>query len=282
MRGLIDWKDPAWLNDGVHYSCLNREGPVAFLDRYSAGAIMFGTEDFHVARLFSRCEQELAARGIEIDPSTDFDQSEKRMIAMEKRGFTPMLSSQYHDLSKEDAFWLFLRKKGKDIAGVAARLDRLGSESLGDYWLRSYGRLYGLDPEEVSYLHAPLAVSDIRGKVAYLGEFYVYPFARGSRNLYRLFTHLLFCYCQLHWRPDWQYAFIRKKDVERGLASVYGYTVQVPGAQTWLTPVRGRTSNEYLVALPSRDLVHTARYHTGSPENFLGEDTLSKVEKFRT
>lgn len=243
---------------------------------------MFGTEDFHVARFFSLCEQGLAARGLQIDPTTDFDSGEKRMVAMEKRGFTPMLSSQFHDLSKEDAFWLFLRKDGRDIAGVAARLDRLGSESLSDYWLRSYARLYGLDTDGVSHLHAPAAVSNIRGKVAYLGEFYFYPFARGSRHLYSLFTHLLFCYCQLHWRPDWQYAFVRKKDVERGLASLYGYTLQLPGAQTWLTPVRGRTSNEYLVALPSEDLVHAARFYTGSPEYFLGEDTLSKVEKFKT
>lgn len=246
------------------------------------GHTMFGTEDFQVARFFSMCERGLTERGVSVEPTTDLQDGEARMRAMQKQGFTPMLSTGFHDLSREDAFWLFLQKEGRDIAGVAARLDRLGSESLSAYWLRSYARMYDIAPDAVSERHAPAAVANIRGRVAYLGEFFFHPEARGSRNLYSLFTHLLFCYCQIHWRTDWQYAFIRKPDVERGLASLYGYTVQVPGAQTWLTQVPGRMSSEYLVALPACDLCHAARFYTGSPEYFLGDDTLSKVEKLRT
>jgi hypothetical protein len=131
-------------------------------------------------------------------------------------------------------------------------------------------------------LHAPAAASDIRGNVVYLGEFYFLPEVRGSRNLYSLFTHLLFCYSHIHWQPDWQYAFIRKPDVEKGFASLYGFTLQIPGAQTWLKPPGGRTSNEYLVALPRADLFHAAQFYTENPDCFLGEDKLKRVEKLRT
>ncbi|MCT4608430.1 MAG: hypothetical protein N4A70_04420 [Pelagimonas sp.] len=243
---------------------------------------MPGTDDFFVTRLFSLCERLMLTQNLSLDVSTDFEASQRRMTAMQKDSFTPMLCSRFHDFSKDDAFYMFLRKGSKDIAGVAARLDNLHSETLSDYWTRSYARLYGQERERISHLHAPAAISEIRGRVVYLGEFYFTPSARGSRNLLRLFTNSLFSYCHLHWKPDWQYAFIRKKHIDRGYAGVYGFTRQIPGAQTWLAPPEGRSSQEYLVALPHSELIHSARYYVTNPELFLGEDTLSKVEKLST
>ncbi|SLN32286.1 hypothetical protein TRL7639_01406 [Falsiruegeria litorea R37] len=243
---------------------------------------MLGTNDFEVARLFALCEAELSAAELSIEPTVDFASAEKRMRALRKTSFTPMLSSQFHDLSKDDAFWLFLQRDGRDVAGVAARRDYLNSESLSSYWHRSYLRMYSSDGTEVSIRHAHPALREIKGCVAYLGEFYFLPDERGSRNTMRILSHLLFAYCFIRWKPDWQYAFIRKKDVERGYASVYGFTLQIPGAQTWVADVPNRSSGEYLVAIRQADLFHMAGYYTANPQLFLGEDALTSVEKLRT
>lgn len=243
---------------------------------------MLGTNDFEVARLFALCEAELNSARLSVEPTVDYASGEERMRSLRKSSFTPMLSSEFHDFSRDDAFWLFLQRDGTDIAGVAARRDYLNSETLSSYWHRSYGRMYSPNGGMASMRHAPPALRDIQGSVAYLGEFYFHPGERGSRNIMRLLSHMLFAYCFIRWKPDWQYGFIRKQDVERGYASVYGFTLQIPGAQTWIEDVPGRHSGEYLVAIRQEDLFHAAGYYAANPQLFLGEDALTSVEKFRT
>jgi hypothetical protein len=243
---------------------------------------MLGTKDFEVARLFALCEAELNSASLSIEPTVDFASGEQRMRSLRKSSFTPMLSSQFHDFSRDDAFWLFLRRGSEDIAGVAARRDYLNSESLSSYWHRSYTRMYSPEGRRMSVGHAHPAVNEIRGNVAYLGEFYFHPDERGSRNLMRILSHMLFAYCFIRWKPDWQYGFIRKKDVERGYASVYGFTLQIPGAQEWIEKAPGRDTGEYLVAIRQEDLFHAAGYYCANPQLFLGEDALTSVEKFST
>ena len=243
---------------------------------------MLGTNDFEVARLFALCEAELNSANLSIEPTADYASGEQRMRSLKKPSFTPMLSSQFHDFSRDDAFWLFLRRGDQDVAGVAARRDYLNSETLSSYWTRSYARMYASDGRNVSTRHAHPALHEIKGSVAYLGEFYFHPDERGSRHVMRLLSHMLFAYCFIRWKPDWQYGFIRKKDVERGYASVYGFTLQIPGAQTWIEDVPKRDSGEYLVAIRQEDLFHAAGYYSANPQLFLGEDALTSVEKLRT
>ncbi|WP_143152698.1 hypothetical protein [Marivita hallyeonensis] len=224
--------------------------------------------------LFSMCQAGLAERGISIDETSDFGAAEARMTAIGKTSFTPMLSSEFNDLSKDRAVWLILQRDGTDIGGVAARLDTLWTERLTEFWARSYRRLY----DGSGVLDGSRNCDEITGDVVYMGEFFIAKSARGSRNLLSLYTHLLFAYCALRWQPDWLYAFVRADDVRLGYASEYGFTRQYPGAHTWKTRPAGRAEGEYLVALPSEDLARMAQFFRMRPSCLLGVDSLKSVE----
>lgn len=227
-----------------------------------------------VMTLFSVCLSGLARRGIAVDESSDFATCEQRMNAIGKASFTPMLSSEFNDLSKDQAAWLILRRDGSDIGGVAARLDSLNSETLSDFWDRSYRRLY----HGAGTLRNSRDCDEISGNVMYMGEFFIAKEARGSRHLLSLFTHLLFSYAALRWQPDWLYAFVRADDVRLGYASEYGFTRQYPGVHLWDKRPKGRAEGEYLVALPSGDLIRMAQFFREKPCCLLGLDSLNSVE----
>ena len=227
-----------------------------------------------VMSLFGTCQAGLAQRKITIDETSDFDDAEERMIAIGKSSFTPMLSSHFNDLSKDQAVWLILQKDGQDVGGVAARHDVLWSETLTEFWERSYRRFYKGSGE----LNASRNCDEINGDVVYMGEFFIAKHMRGSRNLLSLYTHLLFAYCALRWQPDWLYAFVRAEDVRRGYASECGFTRQYPGAHTWKKRPAGRAEGEYLVALPADDLARMAQFFRMRPSCLLGLDSLKSVE----
>lgn len=229
-------------------------------------------------KLFDKCLRALEEKGIEIEESSDFRMCEDRMRSIGKRTITPMLSSEHNDLSKDHAVWLILRKNGVDIGGVAARHDTLISESLSSYWTRSYGRLYEGQGKLRAIPGFVRTCDEISGQVIYMGEFFIAKEMRGSRHLLTLYTHLLFTYCQLRWKPDWLYAFIRADDARLGYATEYGFTRQYPGAHVWETLPEGRVAGEYLVAIPSGELLDMAKFFDLHPACLLGVDSLKSVE----
>ncbi len=243
---------------------------------------MHQPSDLEVMKLFSLCQSMLADRGISVVQTTRFESAEARARAMGKKSITPMLSCEFNDLSRDDAFWLFLQEDGLDIGCVAARRDSLLSENLSEYWERTNKRYYGASGSMATYAHALTAVSEIKGSVVYVGEFFIRGDARGSRNQLTLFTHLLFSYCAMKWQPDWIYAFVRRNDIRRGYGGEYGFNRQIPGAQIWPSPPPGRQSDEYLVAVTREELFHMAEVYCKNPDLLLSSDSLTKVEKFKT
>ena len=125
-------------------------------------------------------------------------------------------------------------------------------------------------------------MSEIRGSVAYLGEFFIAETARGSRQQLALFTHTLHAYAHLKWRPDWLYAFVRMADNRRGYGVEYGFNRHVPAAQIWPTPPQGRQNSEYLTAISREEILHMADCYWRNPDLFLSFDSLTNVEKFKT
>lgn len=239
---------------------------------------MAHTSVLEIMKLFSLCQQALEQRGITVEESSDFESCEARMLDIGKISITPMLSSEHHDLSTDNATWLILRKDGRDIGGVAARHDLLISETLSSYWARSYARLYRGQGALRPIPGGTRPCDEISGRVIYTGEFFITKDMRGSRHLLSLYTHLLFSYCQLRWQPDWIYAFIRANDARRGYASEYGFTRQYPGAHIWQSLPKGRAIGEYLVAIQANELTDMARYFADHTSCLLGEDSLRRVE----
>lgn len=238
--------------------------------------------ELDVMKFFTTCQNGLHSRGLSVDETTRFDEAECRAALMGKTKVNPLMAREYHDLSRDDAFWLFLQQDGRDVGCVAARRDSLYSEGLSEFWRRSYQRCYGLKTEHVPHSQAPAVVEEIRGSVVYMGEFYIKPGSRGSRHQLALFTHFLFSYCMMKWRPDWLYGFVRGDDIRKGYAGEYGFSRQVPGAQIWPSPPPGRQNDEYLVAVSRTDLFHMAKFYCSNPEFLLSVDSLTKVEKFST
>lgn len=226
----------------------------------------------------SSCLHSLEERGITVEESSDFQACEDRMRAIGKKSITPMISCEHNDLSKDNAGWLILRKDGEDIGGVAARHDTLISETLSEFWERSYGRLYKGQGLLRVVSDGPRPCDEISGKVIYMGEFFIAEHMRGSRHLLSLYTHLLFAYCQLRWQSDWLYAFVRADDARLGYATEYGFTRQYPGAHVWGALPKGRAVGEYLVAIQSTELADMARYFNRHPSCLLGVDSLRRVE----
>lgn len=239
---------------------------------------MTKTAYLDLMKFFSTCLTQLEERGITLEDSSDFETCENRMRAIGKNGITPMISSEHNDLSKDTASWLILRKNGQDIGGVAARCDMLTDETLSSFWSRSYGRLYRGQGHLRIVSDAPRPCDEITGRVIYMGEFFITEHMRGSRNLLSLYTHLLFAYCQLRWRADWLYAFIRADDARLGYATEYGFTRQYPGAHVWGSLPKGRATGEYLVAIQANELSDMARYFNMHPSVLLGIDSLKRVE----
>ncbi|WP_439523641.1 hypothetical protein [Marivita sp.] len=229
-------------------------------------------------KLFGACMRALEDKGITVEESCDFQSCEDRMLDIGKTSITPMLSSEHHDLSADNAVWLILRKDGKDIGGVAARHDILMSETLSSYWARSYARLYKGQGSLRPVANHTRPCDEISGQVIYMGEFFIAKGVRGSRHLLSLYTHLLFSYCQLRWNSDWLYAFVRADDARRGYATEYGFTRQYPGAHLWGTLPKGRVDGEYLVAIQSRELADMAEFFKHHPSCLLGVDSLKSVE----
>ncbi len=239
---------------------------------------MANTANLNLMKLFGMCLHILEEKGITIEESSDFKACEERMRDIGKRSITPMISSEHNDLSKDHAVWLILRKDGADIGGVAARHDTLVSETLTDFWARSYGRLYKNKGSLRPTASNSRAHDEISGQVIYMGEFFIAKQMRGSRHLLTLYTHLLFTYCQLRWKSDWLYAFIRADDAKLGYATEYGFTRQYPGAHHWDALPKGRATGEYLVALPAKELRDMAAFFNAHPSSLLGLDSLKRAE----
>jgi hypothetical protein len=237
--------------------------------------------DLDVAKLFSLCSEKLRGLDLSIAQTTDFHEAEERARDMGKATLTPMLSSDFNDLSKDDAFWLFLQRSGRDVGCVATRRDNLHSETLSEFWHRTQRRYYGLSANTASHSHAPAAANDIKGNVVYLGEFFIAEAARGSRNQLTLFTHALHSYVHLKWKPDWLYAFVRMQDNRKGYGVEYGFNRHIPMAQIWPSPPPGRQNGEYLTAMSKDEILHMAYCYWRNPDLLLSADSLIKVEKFK-
>ncbi|MEL7278735.1 MAG: hypothetical protein AAFY35_07760 [Pseudomonadota bacterium] len=213
------------------------------------------------------CLGALAEGGIEVDMISDFNEAERIVTSMGKNEMTAKLSSRYNDFTEESGFWLFMREAGEYVTGIATRYDVVGQENMGDYMIRTMRRHYPNPSGEALLEFTTALPPSFHGRMAYIGELFVRPDRRGSRQKLRYLMFLLHSCIATKWQVDWIYAMMRDRDVKAGFATNYGFTTQLPGVARWAKPAPpGRDDSEWLVAISASHLSHMMAHYARSLE----------------
>lgn len=221
-----------------------------------------------VIKVGGACIDALSAKGCSIDTVSDFTEAEALVRANGKDSVTAKLSALFNDFTEESGFWLVLREEGEFAAAVATRCDNIGREQMGDYMIRTMRRHYPNPSGETLLQFTNALPVGFHGRMAYIGELFVHPKRRGSRQRLRHLMLLLHCCIASKWSVDWTYAMMRDRDVMAGFATTYGFTVQLPGVAKWADPKpAGRGNQEWLVALSADHLSHMMAHYAGSLES---------------
>lgn len=214
------------------------------------------------------CLGALAETGVTVEMITDFAYAKELTEDMGKPGLTPKLSSEFNDFTEESGFWLFMREEGVYSASVATRFDNVGREKMGEYMIRTMGRHYPQERGETLLSFTNALPPNFYGNMAYIGELFMRPGFRGSRQKLRYFMILLHATIATKWPIDWTYAMMRDRDVKLGFATNYGFSIQIPGVARWAEPAPpGRGSSEWLVAVSAENLSHMMAHYARSLES---------------
>lgn len=222
-------------------------------------------EILNLTILAEMCRSSLAQKEMTIEVIHSLNSYEARLAAIGKSENHKVISTSHHDFTPDDAFGVIIQHKGEDIGGVAARLLRLGTTSLSDYWRNSSRRLYG--EGEVDMIgRITRAADQIRGRVVYEGELYISSEYRGHQVNLTAVMFYLHVLSVLTWKPDWLYGFIRMRHVSK--VGKYGFSGFHVGAQEWLQEAERRNSDECLVTLEPSSLHDAIAHYIREPHFF--------------
>lgn len=216
-------------------------------------------------KVIAACLNGLSKAGYDVEESTDHVTSVKRLAPLGKI-LTPIMSPAHNDFSQGNCFWTLLMQKGEVVGGIAARLDTLGTESLGSFWRRQSKRVYGAGETDQLVYVSDFIDNEVRGDVVYFGDLVLGKEHRGRGDHLRYFT----MYCQMlaavMWDADWQYSFIPEVHAQAGMAYNYAFAKTIPGAQEWKEEPGTRKSSEVCVITSRTDLLDIASYFSRRPE----------------
>lgn len=213
----------------------------------------------------SRCLRELEQMGCQIVATQDFNECAAMCAKMGKESLSPMMSPGMHDFTEGNCFWVFLFQDGNPLACIGAKREQIGRETIASYWSRSNRRQYG--QEGVSSVSS-LATKHLVGDLAYIGELYVAKGRRGDSKRLEALLHYLHATIFCMWGVEYSYAFIRDRDMKVGMSVRYGFTRQIPRAQTWEVPPAGRQNSEWLVSVSREDFEHIAGHSISLSTSF--------------
>lgn len=190
-------------------------------------------------RLLEHYRFQMTEMGLDVIPSTDFEQLEAVVKRMSPKGdleLTPHFSTQENTFTTQDAFWIGAWYEGQCIGVVASKLQNIGDEELGSYVRRYWNRVYrsGSNREFEFGSWQKQILSDYSGEIIYSGEFRVHPDFRRMRFSEPL-AMFLRVYSFLRWEnAQLFYIFMEDENARRNsLASRVLMTIQIPDALNW-------------------------------------------------
>ncbi len=199
----------------------------------------------------------LKDKGFTVEQTTDFEAIPEIAKSAGRDFQMPGFNRQRADLTQGQAFWLFLKHDGEYVGSVAAQLQELGSESLGDYLKRTSKYQF---PNEagraLDFIAKPL-FQEYTGRFAYMGELNIHRSKRGNRTVLRNYIRLLVSLAVTEWQVDWIYAFVAERHVMAQLNLAYGFARMLPAAQRWTDPEPNmRSSSEWFIASRRDEIDH--------------------------
>ncbi|WP_299146003.1 hypothetical protein [uncultured Tateyamaria sp.] len=220
--------------------------------------------ELRLANMLSLCIEALRAKGYELEQVAHGSDADVRAARVRSKDRSKPFALDKSDFSKAEAFWLFLKKDGQDVAFAAARVNEFEWGELAGYLDVSYRRLYPDCPFFIP--KAPQTLLRLmHGRVVYLGELFFSPSHRGDAPNLRLFVHALFCLCVIKLRADWMFAFVPKKHDRFGYGRLYGFPRLDDAGFQWVKVPPGRRQ-ETVCAISSGDLDARAEFFSCYPE----------------
>ncbi len=214
--------------------------------------------------LLAQASQRLHDAGFECAVTVNAGEVAAMLRELEKPYITPYLSPGYNDFTWSSSFWFVVRCEGRLVAMGGVRFDDIGDEPIAEYWTRIFARHYGPGkPGEIHSIAKPIT-EKVKGKLAYMGDLYVAKDWRGKRSYIKdamVICHLI---VSLRWSPDWTYAFLREKDVQRGASALYGFTWVVPNSKLFVDPKLPRSNGECCALISRADLEHWVKSSVGN------------------
>jgi hypothetical protein len=198
----------------------------------------------------------LSRHGLEVEEISNVAKVPELVAEAEKPYLTPLSSPEFNDFTHENSIWLVAKRAGKPVYLGCARLEDIGREPVDNYWSRTFARAYGHGfSERIIDNVRPEISRDLKGRLVYFGDLFVCEKERGSRNKLRAFVAIGQLASLLKWNPDWIYCFVRKRDIMRGAAALYGFNRNFGPPFDWIvTPPAPRDRSEWLVGVSNEDL----------------------------
>ena len=197
-------------------------------------------------------EKELAAKGLYVSQSSDFQLLNETRIKSRGDKVGPMHDHNLCDFSKERAFWMGLHDEtGRTVGLQAFRLDHVET-SLAD-WLPNYMIGVYMRRNEMMVPSHPSpprgSISErLRGKLVYEGELWLDKKIKG-RQAFDIFSKLGIFLTTVKWNPDAIWGLASEQMAKHGHVGRIGYTILERGFLRWTWASEGIDPVEYLAVI---------------------------------
>lgn len=206
----------------------------------------------HTAAILSR----LAERGIEIYEPSSFSEVPRLLNETGQPSMQPMMSLERNDFAVGEAFWLFLRKEGRCIGGISAKITNLQTEPFSEYLARTSINQYGSSGPAIADFAPQLDL--MKGRLIYFGGVHISKGHQGSREVLSDLAHYARLLAASYWKFDWMYTIVDY--AHRRLAVDYGFDWRIRKALSWHEPIPDGRSNDHMILASSvMDFEHLLR-----------------------
>ena len=174
-----------------------------------------------------------------------------------KKKVHPMSEVSEDELASGRALWLFLKRDGRCIFCISAKLVDLGEKDFGNYFRNLAASKYIGRDDVVASVSQPL-VDELRGRLIYFGGIEVAPDERGGIRRLGDFAQYVKLLSAMRWDFDWMYTIIAYK--HRRLADDYGFNGKYRNAISWAEPVpEGLANDQMILGLNAVHFSHIVR-----------------------